>query len=171
MSDQPPGPDWWLGTDGNWYPPSTAPVASPPDPKVDPLAGWLLTGGSAAVVLGSFLPWATITGPFGTLSRPGTDGDGLLTLIGGAIAGALGIALLRGSNKRSLAIASLVLSGLVLVVAFIDTASVSSLVADVRSGLAYASVGVGLWITDLGALVAVAGSILWLRLSIAGNRS
>lgn len=163
MSDQPPGPDWSLAPDGKWYPAGTAPPPSSPDPKVDSLAGWLLTGGSAAVVLGSFLPWATITGPFGTLSRPGTDGDGLLTLICGAVAGALGIALLRGSDRRSLAIASLVLSGLVLLIGVFDTVNVSSVVADMRSRLAYASVGAGLWLTDLGALVAVAGSIIWLR--------
>lgn len=172
MSDQPPGTDWWLASDGKWYPPSAPPPPpSPPPPRVDPLAGWLVTGGAAAVVVGAFLPWAKLTAPLvGTLSKPGTDGDGLITLIGGIIAGAVGVALLRGSNKRSLAIASLVVSAMVLAVAVYDVIDLSSFMADAPD-LAAVSIGAGLWITILGAGAAVAGSVLWLRRSTSGGGS
>ena len=36
---QPPGPGWWKASDGNWYPPESAPV---PERKIEPspAAGW-----------------------------------------------------------------------------------------------------------------------------------
>jgi hypothetical protein len=41
MSDVPPGPGWWKASDGNWYPPQSAPGAVtappvPPPPMVQP---------------------------------------------------------------------------------------------------------------------------------------
>ena len=45
MSDSPAGPDWWLASDGKWYPPTSQPGSAPPGPKpawVGPaLSGWL----------------------------------------------------------------------------------------------------------------------------------
>jgi hypothetical protein len=32
VTDVPPGPGWWKASDGNWYPPQSAPGASPPPP-------------------------------------------------------------------------------------------------------------------------------------------
>jgi hypothetical protein len=32
MSDASQGPGWWLASDGKWYPPETAPQATPPPP-------------------------------------------------------------------------------------------------------------------------------------------
>jgi hypothetical protein len=36
MSDAPQGPDWWLASDGKWYPPSSAPHAAMPPPPPTP---------------------------------------------------------------------------------------------------------------------------------------
>jgi len=38
MSTTPPGPGWWLASDGNWYPPEQAPGAAPPPPPPAPPA-------------------------------------------------------------------------------------------------------------------------------------
>ena len=39
----------------------------------------MLVGGGL-VLIGSFLPWATVTTVFGTISVAGTNGDGKITL-------------------------------------------------------------------------------------------
>jgi hypothetical protein len=36
MTDQPQGPGWWQASDGNWYPPATAPLPEPPPSKPNP---------------------------------------------------------------------------------------------------------------------------------------
>lgn len=37
------------------------------------------------VIIGSVMPWASVTTPFGTVSAAGTEGDGKLTLIAGLL--------------------------------------------------------------------------------------
>jgi len=158
MSETSQGPGWWLASDGKWYPPESHATSRPADKSAMP--SWLLIGGSAAVVLGAFLPWATAT-VFGiTINKNGTDGDGLLTLGLCTATLILGIVLLRGSTRRSVGIWSLVLLGLAAFVGVYDTIDVSRVAGNKAGSL---SVGSGLWLTDLGVIVAVIGSILWLR--------
>lgn len=33
--DKRPGADWWLASDGHWYPPESHPAAVPPPPRQD----------------------------------------------------------------------------------------------------------------------------------------
>lgn len=40
----PPGPGWWLASDGNWYPPSSSPGYPPPPP---PAPSWTPTAPAA----------------------------------------------------------------------------------------------------------------------------
>ncbi len=35
MSDTSKGPDWWLASDGKWYPPESRPTAPPPPPRME----------------------------------------------------------------------------------------------------------------------------------------
>ena len=44
---------------------------------------------AGGVILGSLLPWASISTGFGTISMSGTDGDGVITLLLGSMAVAL----------------------------------------------------------------------------------
>ena len=88
MSDSAPGPGWWLASDGNWYPPQTA-AAEPAGTTMSPQARWLWLGGAVAVVIGAVLPWASLSTPFGTISKNGSDGDGILTMILGIATGVL----------------------------------------------------------------------------------
>lgn len=71
-------------------------------------------GGAALAIAGSLMPWATALG--GALSKAGTEGDGIITLIAaliGAIVGALRITgLLKGSVARILlALVGIVVAG------------------------------------------------------------
>jgi hypothetical protein len=56
MSDHPAGPDWWLASDGRWYPPDQTPPVPPPQtwatPPQDPTPrSGLSTGAIVALVI------------------------------------------------------------------------------------------------------------------------
>jgi hypothetical protein len=172
MTDRPP-PGYYLASDGQHYPVPPGqylasdgrlyPIAAAPGAAPATAAGsaWRWTpgvvcvlAGSVAAVIGSFLPWAN-AGPF---SVAGTDGDGALTLVLGAAAGALGGAA-NGTKKIGFAIGSLVTAALVVVIAAIDIGDVASL-AD--NALIEVEVGGGLVLTLLGGGAAMVGAVLQL---------
>lgn len=108
-----------------------------------------ITGvGALAVVIGSFLPWATVR-VFGTsVSKVGTEGDGKITLI-------LGIAAMVALGIRKYGPA---LSGLVLLlsscVAVYDIADTSRRAGDINgmSSAVHVSIGIGLWTVAVGSI-------------------
>jgi len=53
------------------------------------------------VVIGSILPWATITSGFGSASKNGTSGDGVLTLILAGLAVCVALAFLARPRSVS----------------------------------------------------------------------
>jgi hypothetical protein len=53
--------------------------------------------GGGLVLIGSFMPWASITSIFGTLNIAGTQGDGKITLIFGLIIVVLAVLELTGT--------------------------------------------------------------------------
>jgi hypothetical protein len=61
--DKRPGPDWWLASDGRWYPPESHPAAVPSPPRQDEKSG-AASFGEALSSLGCLL---TILG-FGVLA-------------------------------------------------------------------------------------------------------
>lgn len=131
------------------------------------LLGWLGIGGGLLLVVGSLLPWITATAPLiGTISRSGvSDGqsDGVFTLIVGAAAATVGgLTLLRVTDTKTagwlLLIAALVGGG----IGVVDFADVTSRISDMQaeSDLVIGSIGMGLWVVLLGALVLAAGAIV-----------
>lgn len=148
MSDKSQGEGWWLASDGRWYPPESRPSPPPLPPPVgaptppttgtpsnDQLIG---IGAGALGVVGAFLPWASVTTAFGTISVDGINGDGLISAIA-AIVG--GIASWRGSGS---AIVLLLLAGLV--VGGVGGYHYYTLEDDLTAG-------VGLYLTCLSGLV------------------
>lgn len=110
--------------------------------------------GALATVIGSFLPWATVEIFGASISRPGTDGDGKLTLI-------LGIAAIAalGVKKYGVSIAALVMllsSGITVY----DVFNMSRRAGDVNgmSSAVHVSVGIGLWLAAAGSLAALFAS-------------
>ena len=167
MADQSGGEGWWLASDGKWYPPQSSAVAdAPTGTAMSPQARWLWLGGAVAVVVGAMLPWASVATPFGTISKNGTDGDGIITMIFGLAAGVLLLLRWNRAPARGLTIAALVVSVLIGVVAVVDMIDVKSRFTSGSVSLS-ASIGVGLWLTLLGAVAALAGTII----SLASRRS
>jgi hypothetical protein len=100
------------------------------------------------VIIAAFLPWAKIW----ILTKAGTDGDGVITLLLGAVGAA---AIWIAANKGALLAAACAL--LALSVGVYDVIDVSS--------TARASVGIGLWLTVLASGIAALASVLrWRQL-------
>lgn len=116
--------------------------------------GWMVLGGGAALAIGSFLPWASAFGQ----SVTGMDADdGVITLVLGLVLVALGYMMAMRETQRWMVIAALVVGLIAVVVALIDLFDVL--------GTEAVSVGIGLWIVVLGAIVAAAGAAMRMRAS------
>jgi len=206
MSDVQQGPDWWLASDGRWYPPQQAAPAPPPSgpppmappsqyappqypqppqqaapyapsqyayyapgtapsgpaPDAKPQALILLAGAAVAIV-GAFLPWATVDIFDETLSKAGTDGDGVITLVLAGAAAVLGAIGLGAGRKRWQPITAVVLAALVVGVAVLDMADIKSKFGD-DAGVfdIEVNIGIGLWLTLAGGIAAVVGGLMLL---------
>lgn len=95
-----------------------------------PVGGVLLLIGGALGAIGSFLTWADVTVADVTASAKGVDGsDGYLTLIGGIVLIAAGVATLR-SPRRAVAIVGIVAGLIVTGVGIYDAVTAEDSVLD-----------------------------------------
>lgn len=106
------------------------------------------------MVIGSFLPWAKV---LGFISVSGTDGDGKITLVLGALAIA-GIFV----RKRSTQVGVAVLFLLTLAVGVYDLANITSKIQAAEDEIfeGGVAVGIGLYLVIVGGLVGLIGAIL-----------
>jgi len=149
-------------------PPQYTGAQHAPPPKKTSAARWVTVAAGAAAVLGSFLPWITVTAPFvGTMSVTGTDsrgGDGWITVGIGLALVFLGILLLRGHQFRvAVTIVSVALFG----VAAYEVLNLANKMADAQqeSDMVVATIGNGLWLVLGAGITAAIGMILaWARM-------
>lgn len=126
---------------------------------------WVALAGVALIVVGSFLPWASVSILGQEVTVDGMDGDGAITLIGGVLVGALALAAHLQRPARWKVVTALVVAALVTLVAVIDIVDVNSRVADVEGDFAVdieASIGIGLWLVLAGGIVATLAAALTL---------
>ncbi len=164
-----------------WAQPAAGPL--PPDPGLSApqpgsrrplgpakLLPGIVIGAGVLVVLGSLLPWATVSSGIGSLSVDGTSGDGKLTLILGVIALVMGVVLLQ----RGAGVGWLVGTGVVFLVTLgvsIKDASDISSFGDQVTALVGVHVGFGLWLCILGSIAGVVATALLLVQRRAAGRS
>lgn len=159
MSNTMGGPGWYMGPDGKWYPPDGwQPPAPTGDPNADQQRPWafVVIGSAALMLLGSLLPWVTAATGFGSVSKAGTEGDGVITL-GAALVGVVaGIAMLsnRSPGPRVMAV---VVAVLVLVLVVYEFSDIQRLAGDVDSDFVKVSPGIGLWLVGIAALGTLVG--------------
>jgi hypothetical protein len=119
--------------------------------------------GVAAIAVGSILPWVKASaGPF-TATKNGTDGDGVITLL---LAGLAAVGFLVARQTKAAAWIVVTCAGLAGAVALYDTIDISNKADDLARNTTIsvsATVGEGLWIALLGAVVALVGGIMALR--------
>jgi uncharacterized protein DUF4190 len=112
----PPAPGWWRASDGNWYPPETAP-GPPPGPPVGPPPGFGPPSGPPTAYGGAgygYTPYATAGGYNGMAIASLVLGILWLYWIGSILALVCGYVALnqlkqRPQEGRGLAIAGIVL--------------------------------------------------------------
>lgn len=155
MNDEVPEPP------GSLPPPGHGEVSTSASPRN------VLVGALAVVLIGSFLPWATVTAPFiGTINKNGVEGDGLIV----AVISGLGLfQLLFGSKKKGQVPSTSIWVGLVVAaVCIYDIVDVQSANEDLEIGVI--QVGVGLWMSTAGALVVFALGLKYREKSAHGSR-
>jgi hypothetical protein len=110
--------------------------------------------GAILVIIGSLLPWATVDTPFGSVSKNGTEGDGVISLILGVfiILGAL-FRFNRPGNRPWIAFVFAVLA---LALGIFEYVDISSDASSISGGFVDASVGIGVYVVILGALLGLA---------------
>lgn len=159
---------WWDGQ--RWTEHTHDPGAAAPGGGSASLDGartllWAALVGVALVVVGSFLPWASVSAFGQEVNVDGMDGDGPLTLIGGVLVGALVLAAHLQRPARWKVVTALVVAALVTLIAVIDVVDVNSRVADVEGDFAVdleAAIGIGLWLVLAGGIVATLATALTL---------
>lgn len=123
-----------------------------------------IAGGTLAVV-GSFLPWVSLQAPFvGTIQKSGMEGgDGVITLVIGAIALLVGIAYLTSAQLPRVVTGSPILGalgvGFVAILNYMDVSSRVGQLSTDTEGLGSGSVGVGLYSLGFAALLLLVGGV------------
>lgn len=176
----PPGPaqPGWTPPGGNqqgaWGTPNLVPTVKEPASAAAKTAGWVIAGTALVVVIGSVLPWLSLSGPDAeAIERQmeaqgegvgGLDKDGVLTIVLGLVALLMGV--LRGTGRavKGAAITGIVMGALVTLIGIVDILDVAD-VADEVAGFVRVDVsaGIGLWLTLLGGIAVLASSIWALR--------
>ena len=111
-----------------------------------------------AICVGAFLPWASFTAPFiGSVTKNGINGDGVVTLILAGIALATNLRTNSLSDLSARHVPTALISAVCAIVAVMDMNDVNRFSDE--SDLAVVEVGVGLWVTLVGALVAFGVSL------------
>jgi hypothetical protein len=128
----------------------------------DPL-GFVAVAGGVLMVLGSFLPWATVDGVLGNQSVSGMEGDGVITVVLGLVAAALGVvAVIRGGGIGK-GIGILLVAALAGLILAIDWAQIEDLAADsIFEDVISFNTGIGMYTIAVAVIVALAGGILTL---------
>lgn len=113
--------------------------------------------GGIAIAIGSLLPWVTAQHIFGSTSFAGTDGDGLLTLVVGAIVALLAWLRLDSSGGQAGVLIGCVLTGI------IGLGVVANTIGGSGSDVVLSSVGPGLYVVLIGAALATAATLAHMR--------
>lgn len=161
--DDPHDPTSFRYWDGSAWTAQRAPKFTPAPPGPAPgLAAtvrstWeapriLVAAGATAVILGSLMPWVSVSTGFGSISKNGIEGDGVISLIAGA---AVLVLVVVGRYLGSLIVSALTTALLVF-----EIVDVNRAIDDIGSDFATASVGWGLWLSAVGAIIALISSFI-----------
>lgn len=160
------------GPPGAWGGPPPVKAEASPAAK---MLGWFMVGAAGIVVVGSVLPWISLSGRDASLVEElverqgeglnGLDKDGVLTIILGLVAAVMGVLRATGRIVRPAAITGAVMGVLTALIAVVDIADVQSVKNDLNVALVQLDVapGIGLWLTLLGGVAVTAVSVYALR--------
>ncbi|MCZ7532590.1 MAG: zinc ribbon domain-containing protein [Acidimicrobiia bacterium] len=114
----------------------------------------------ALIAVGSIMPWRTAILPFvGTINVNGTEGDGIITLILGAMIAATGLVVLLMGRTPGASVAGAFFTAAAGLVAYLAFQSTLEVIQLVDSDVGSASIGVGLWLIAIGIVGAAIGTV------------
>jgi hypothetical protein len=141
---------------------SAAATTAPPRP----IAAWVVVFvGAVLLVVGALLPWGEATSPTASFSSDGIDGNGAITLIAAVVLVIVFLVVQRASTAAWLVIATAVVAGAIGVRDASDLSDKASRLVDQGPPGVTAEVGVGVWVTIAGAVIALVGGIMALAMS------
>ena len=120
---------------------------------------FIALAGGIAIIAGSLMPWATVNAGLFSVSKTGTDGDGIITLIIGVLIVLAALIASEAPGARGSTIAG-ILCLIAGVVAVIDIADVSRLAGEFSNPIASISIGTGLYVVGVGAVIGLVGSFM-----------
>jgi hypothetical protein len=158
------GPAWAAGPNPAGFPGpgGYAGAATKPAPPASPVIKVLALGGAVLAAIGSVLEWASVSTGFGDVTKNGLDADGVITLPAAVLFGGLALSALLTAWSKGRMIGALVVAALVALIAVADIADISSRFSDLEAqGIELdVTIGIGLWLVLVGAIVGVAGCVM-----------
>jgi hypothetical protein len=139
-----------------------------PEHVLDTRVAWLVIAGGAMVAVGSLMPWVSTTTVFGSINRSAwqfgsglsDDGTGPLLLIVGLLLASVGWAMLGGRARRyGSKRTAIVIEAILLLLLILIFKPLIDFVNQGGTKFTVGSIGIGYWISVVGTLVALVGSI------------
>ena len=115
--------------------------------------------GSIGLIGGALMPWISASSMFGALSKTGIEGDGIMTAGLGVIL-LLNALISKGKPGKMYSWAGSVLGIIALVLLFYISNNVNAALSGIDSGVMIASVGAGIYVSFLGAILAIIGGFI-----------
>jgi hypothetical protein len=116
--------------------------------------------GGVLFAVGSFLPWATASSAFASASKSGMEGgDGMITVFLGIVIALLGLMRLQRPGLPGSRAAMVLLGVIALGLAIFEGANISNRLAETTSAYVVTSVGIGIYVMGVGAVLVIAASL------------
>jgi len=120
--------------------------------------------GAILLIAGSLLTWISVDVGFASFSSAGTDNiEGKLTAVAGVVLLLAGLVVTRddavGLISRYVGLIAAVFGGIVLMLEYLD---VRERIAETDPATATATVGMGVWVTAVGAIVGIGAIVVFL---------
>jgi hypothetical protein len=151
--------------------------ADAPEPEVPaavapsrPVAAWIVVFvGAALLVVGALLPWGKATSKTASFSSDGIDGNGAITLIAAVVLVLVVLVVQRPTTAAWLVIATAAVAGAIGVRDAVDLSDKAARLVDHGPPGVTANVGIGVWVTIAGTVIALVGGIMALAMSSRGS--
>lgn len=150
---------WWKkGASNEWEQAGIAKTSPAAATGKERMAAVAVLVGAVLAAVGSFLPWLNINTAFGSISRNGMEGDGIIVLVVALVVGLIAASRLGGAGiAKGANVFPLIGAMLIIAVAVYDHLEVNERISSVNADGVLATVGAGLWLLYLAGIVMAIG--------------
>lgn len=124
------------------------------------VAAAIILLGGVLVAIGAFLPWATASTAFGSLSRSGLEGgDGIFVLPLGAVIGLLGLTRLQRPGLPGNRLTMVLLGVISLGAAWFEGSRIQGNIDSITTSYVTATLGAGIYVIGVGGALVLLASL------------